>query len=91
MILKDPVLKLLSVFKSWVLVAYKFIAYKKIRVMRMRFGTNFSREWENIRQLQKKSISNETASQEKQFKHIFKGENISNHDEQFKCIFNQLR
>ena len=38
----------------------------------MRFGTIFSREWENIRQLQNKSISNETASQEKQFKHIFR-------------------
>jgi len=28
-IIKDPVLKLLSIFKSWVLVAYKPVAYKK--------------------------------------------------------------
>ena len=70
--LKDPVQKLLSAFKSWVMVAYKLVAYKKIRVPRLRFGTSFFREWENNRQLQKKTISNETASQEKQFKHIFR-------------------
>ena len=33
---------------------------------------SFFRGWENIRQLQKKSMLNETASQEKQFKHIFR-------------------
>ena len=33
----------------------------------------FSEKWGNIRPLQNKSMSNETASQEKQFKHIFRG------------------
>ena len=44
-----------------------------IRIPRLIFGTNFFRKWGYIRPLQNKSISNETASQEKQFKHIFRG------------------
>ena len=52
---------------------------------------SFSREWENTRQLQKKSMLNETASQEKQFKHIFRievriSQSQKNHGGQFKCI-----
>ena len=50
-----------------------FIRIQFIRIQRLRFGTIFFRKWGNIRPLQKKSMSNETASQEKQFKHIFSG------------------
>ena len=39
----------------------------------MRFGTTFFRKWRNMRLLQKKVLSNETASQEKHFKHVFGG------------------
>ena len=39
----------------------------------MRFGINFFRKWGNIRSLQQNDMSNETVSQEKQFKHIFWG------------------
>ena len=41
--------------------------------MRLRFGTKIFRKLGNIRALQKKDMSNETASQEKQFMHIFGG------------------
>ena len=41
-----------------------------IRILRLRFGTMFFIKWGNIRPLQKKSMSNETASQEKQFKGV---------------------
>ena len=48
-----------------------FIRIQFIRIPRLRFGTNVFRKWGNIRPLQKKSMSNETTNQEKQFKHIF--------------------
>ena len=50
-----------------------FIRIQFIRILRLRFGTTFFRKWRNIRLLQKKVLSNETASQEKQFKHVFGG------------------
>ena len=49
-----------------------YIRIQFIRILRLRFGTNFLRKWGNICPLQKKSMSNETASQKKQFKYIFR-------------------
>ena len=50
-----------------------FIRIQFIRILRLRFGANCFRKLENIRPLQKKIMSNETTSQEKQFNHIFRG------------------
>ena len=47
-----------------------YIRIQFIRILRLRFGTNFFRKWGNIRPLQKKRMSNETASREKKFKVI---------------------
>ena len=42
-----------------------------MRILRLRFRTKFFRKLRNTCPLQKKGMTNERASQEKQFKHIF--------------------